>query len=316
MKTVKKTYSTTQEILYTVCLAAWKLCSDNLAKFTALKAFYTEPFVTNAVQAVNDAKQLPESRVTIAGRKEARINLANSTRQVRSNWQTLKVYITKAFPQNIVKAKLDAAGAALYAKASVDNWSAVRSLIDTANVFIDSNLAELTANENMPANFQATFKSAGDSCIEFSVVYARMNMEKQVATSGKIDANNAIYATVIEMLKDGQQIFKDDVSSKRQFTFSYLVSIHRGERPASLRGKIVNTLNTPVESAIIASQDGKYTATTNRKGHYRINRIAAGTYTFTITCPGYEAVVQEITFVAGKASKGDFAMSNILMKVA
>ena len=316
MKQKKMTYSTPQEILYTVCIAAWDLCSQNLAKFNSLKAFYTKAFITSAVKAVQAAKQLPESRQTIAGRKEARVNLAIATRQVRNNWQVLKVYITKAFDESIVKTKLDAAGAALYHKASVDNWSAARSLIDTANIFIAANLTELTANGNMPADFQATFKAAGDACIALSVIYSKANMEKEVATSTKVEANNAIYASVIEMLKDGQQIFKDDAIMKRQFTFNYLVKMHRGEGSASLRGYIVNSLNQPIAGAVILSEDQKYTGTTDAKGYYRITRIAEGTYTFTITCPGYTAIVHTTTFAAGKASRGDFRMTNTLKKVA
>lgn len=316
MKTVKKNYSTPQEILYTVCIAAWNLCSQNLLKFSALKAFYTDAFIANAVLEVQNAKQLPESLETISAKKEARINLAISTRQVLANWQVLKVYITRAFDENIVKTKLQSAGAALYIKASLDNWSAVRSLIDTANTFIANNLDSLTANENMPADFQTTFSAKGESCIALSVIYSHINMEKEMATSVKVDANNAIYTSVIEMLKDGQQIFKDNAKMKRQFTFHYLVSIHRGERPASLKGRIFNNLNMPVAGAVILSQDQKYTATTNSKGHYDIKRIAAGTYTFTITCPGYNSLMQVITFTAGTSSKGDFAMTNVMMKVA
>ena len=316
IKIKKNSYSIPQEILYTVCLVAWNLCSQNLQKFSNLKSFYTKAFIAAAVKAVQVAKQLPESRQTIADCKEARINLQKATSKVRANWQLLKVYITKAFEESMVKTKLDAAGAALYPRASVDNWSAVRSLIDAANNFIAANLDALMANGNMPADFQTTFKVDGDSCIALSAIYGKVNMEKQMATSTKQNANNAIYANVIEMLKDGQQIFKNDEIMKRQFTFSYLVSMHRGEGSASLKGRIVNSLNQPVAGAVILSQDQKYTGTTNSKGHYRINRIAAGTYTFTITCAGYNPVVQTITFAAATASKGDFEMISVMKKVA
>ena len=316
MKSINNSYSTPQEILYTVCLDAWNLCSQNLQKFSSLKVYYTPAFITSAVEAVQAAKQLPESRQTIAGRKEVRINLVNTTRQVLSNWQVLKIYITKAFEESMVKTKLDAAGAALYARASLNNWSAVRSLIDTANIFIASNLTELTANGNMPADFQTTFKAAGDACIDLSVIYFKANMEKEVATSIKVGANNAIFASVMEMLKDGQQIFRDDATMKRQFTFNYLVKMHRGDGSASLKGYIVNSLNQPVAGAVILSQDQKYTGATDEKGYYRISHIAGGTYAFTITCPGYTPIVQTITFAADTATRANFEMIDALKKVA
>jgi len=316
MKKNKKNYGIPQEILYTVCVAAWKLCGQNLPSFTALKAFYSETFVANALQAVNDAKQLPEILTTISARKVARIHLIKDTRKVLANWQVLKVYITKAFDEKLVKTKLHAAGASLYPRASVDNWTAVRSLIEAANTFIASNLDALTANENMPTEYLNTFKTADDNCVAAYIIFSHINMEKETATSIKIEANNAIYMNVIEMLKDGQQIFKEDEIMKRKFTFNYLVSMNRGERPASLKGIIVNNLNMPVAGAVILSQDQKYTATTGNKGKYHINRIAAGTYSFTINCPGYSPLVQVITFAAGKASKGDFEMTNVMKKVA
>jgi hypothetical protein len=141
-------------------------------------------------------------------------------------------------------------------------------------------------------------------------------MENEMATSTKINANSAIYASVMQMLKDGQQIFKDDPAMKKQFTFNYLVSMYRGEGSASLKGRIINSLNLPVEGAVITSQDLKYSATTDKKGQYRITRIAAGTYTFTVNCPGYEPIEQTITFAASTASKGDFTLASVMLKVA
>lgn len=290
--------------------------SQNLPSFTALKAFYTEALVASALEAVKAARQLPESLTTISARKEARINLIKATRKVMANWQVLKVYITKAFDEKLVKTKLQAAGASLYPRASFDNWMAVRSLIDAANIFIANNIDALTANENMPAEYLDTFKTAGDNCIGAYTIFSHINMEKETATSVKIEANNAIFVSLMEMMKDGQQIFKEDVIMKRKFTFNYLVKMHRGEGSASLKGRIVTNLNQPLANAVIVSQDQKYSGTTNRKGQYRINRIAAGTYTFNITCAGYNPLVQTITFVAGTASKGDFEMASVMMKVA
>ena len=309
-------YGTPQEILYAVCLAAWNLCSQNLQRFTNLKARYTAAYIDDMLAAVQAARQLPDSRQTLADRKVARINLINATRQVQGNWQLLKVYITEAFEKDMVKAKLDAAGAALYSKASVDNWSAVRSLIDTANTFIAANIDALTDNENMPASFQGTFQDDGNSCIALSVTFAQANLAKEMATSTKIDANNAIYASVIEMLKDGQQIFKEEAAVKRQFTFSYLVSLYKGEGSASLKGYVTNNLGQPIQGATIISADQKYKATSNAKGRYRINRIAEGTYTFTVTCPGYNPIEQSITFTAGTASTVNFEMVNVMKKAA
>jgi hypothetical protein len=316
MKRTKSNNGVPQEILYSVCLAAWNLCSQNLAKFTALKAFYTEAFIDQALAAVQAAKDLPQIVQTLAYRKEARINLVNATKQVQANWQLLKLYINKAFAEDIVRARLDGAGAAFYVKASADNWSAVRSLIDTANAFIANNLGDLMANDNMPADFQTKFQADGNSCIELSVSHARLNIEKEMATNRKVEANNTIYASTIEMLKDGQQIFKDNAAAQKQFTFSYLVSIYRGERSASLKGYVVNYLGLPIEGASVVSADQKYAAITDDKGYYCITRIAEGAYTFSVTCTGYVPQMQQITFTAGTASRSNFELTNKMKQVA
>jgi hypothetical protein len=253
---------------------------------------------------------------TLAYRKEARINLVNATKQVQANWQLLKLYINKAFAGDIVQAKLEAAGAAFYEKASAGNWSAVRSLINTANTFIINNMVDLMANENMPADFKTKFQADGNSCIELSVTHARVNIEKEMATSRKVEANNAIYASAIEMLKDGQQLFKDNAAAQKQFTFHFLVSMYQGEGSASLKGYVVNDLGLPVEGVSVISVDQKYAAITDNKGYYRIARIAEGVYTFSLTCAGYVPQMQQITFTAGTASRGDFQLTNEMKQVA
>ncbi len=316
MKNLEKVYGTSQEILYTICLSAWDLCSQHLTKFASLKGYYTADFILAEKEAVQNAKELPSTVQTVSGRKAARINMQAATRQVQADWQLLKLYIVKAYNKSMINIKLEAAGATFYAKASVDNWSCVRSLIEQANNFILANLEELTANDNMPAAFQTTFQNAGEECTELSTIFFGLNLKKQVATSNKINANNNIYARVIEMMKDGQQIFRDNSDAKKQFTFSQLVSVYKSEGSASLRGRISNNVNFPLHGVAIISIDKKYSATTDAKGGYRINRIAEGGYTFSVTCPGYAPVKQVIHFTAGTASKADFELVSAMKDVA
>ena len=316
MKENKRPYGVTQEILYTLCMLAWKLCSEYLPKFTSLKAFYTEAFIADAQQAVRDAKQLPTSNQTKTFCKNARIKLSASTRQMLLSWKMLKGYIITAFDEREVKSMLEAAGASYYQKASVDNWTAVRTLIDEATIFIAEHLAELTANDNMPADFQASFKAAGDNCIALSSVYSDATLQKQRTTSLKVAANNAIYSSLTDMLKDGQLVFQDAPATKRQFIYKHLVSNYRKEHSASLKGYIVDELGRPVEGVAVLSVDEKYGTVSDSKGYYKITRIEAGTYNFNITCFGYEPLLLTFNFAAGVSTKGDFAITSIMKKVA
>jgi len=85
---------------------------------------------------------------------------------------------------------------------------------------------------------------------------------------------------------------------------------------ASLKGYVTTSLGMPVEGATITSASGKYIATTNEKGYYTINRVAEGTYTFIISCPGYAPIEQVISFAAGTASNISFQMTNVMKKAA
>ena len=72
---------------------------------------------------------------------------------------------------------------------------------------------------------------------------------------------------MIEKLKDGQQLFTDDAAIKKQFTFSKLIAVNMDEGSASLRGRIVNHFNLPVQRASIIPADQKYFAITDAKGN-------------------------------------------------
>lgn len=140
MKQLNKEYNIPQEILYTVCLNAWNLCGKNLPKFAALKGYYTEAFIAEAMEAVQAAKQLMGLLQTSSTRKEARLYVVESAREMMINWQLLKRYIIQAYDKNIVDTMLQAAGESFYKKASLYTWSAVRSLISAGNAFIASEL--------------------------------------------------------------------------------------------------------------------------------------------------------------------------------
>ena len=189
---------------------------------------------------------MPSTVQTVTDRKAARIALTASTKQVQANWQLLKVYITKAYNKSLWQTKLDAAGASFYGKASLDNWSSISSLIEAANAFYCGQSRRPYCKWKIPATFQTTFQNEGENCINLSNNFFGLNMQKQMATSAKIDANNAIYTSVMEMLKDGQQIFKDDAATKRLFTFNSLVAVYKGEGSASLTGPVLlNDLDAP-----------------------------------------------------------------------
>ena len=316
MKKSNTLFDCSQKVLYLVCIAGWNLCTKFLTSFAAFRAIYTPAYIADKIQAVKDANNLQPETTDTGDRTISRIECVSALKVVRRDWQKLKTYISNAFPEDQVKAQLKIAGSGLYRKVSAKNWSSAHSLIDDANSFIENNLATLTANgTNMPADFQATFESDGAAFVKISAAYFDATVEKKQFTAKKQNALNACYESLIIMLKDGQQIFAEDKVAKEQFVFAQLKGDYKGGS-ASLIGYITNQNTQPVEGAVITSQNGAYTATTNKKGYYRITRIAEGTYNFTISCPGYAAVEQPVTFTAGMRSKADILLVNAMKKAS
>ena len=313
---LKKFFSCTKELLYTVCTACWNNCSNNLTAFTNFKALYTPQYVTDALQAVQDAQALPDSVAAIAARKAARVQLIQASDGVKACFQALKMYIAQAYTKDMVPSMLDAAGFRFYKKASANNWSAFRSLIDAANNFITANLDQLTANNNMPATFPAAFQSAGAGFVEQSTIFFAVDSAKKLAVSNKTEANNAIYESCISMLKDGQQIYKDDEAMKALFVFSEQVAAHKGAITGSAFGYLKNDAKLPIAGATITSKEMGYTAVSNAKGYYSIKRMVEGTYTLTFSCPGYAPQDVTVTVVAGVRTKATVTLASAMKKVA
>ena len=313
---LSKNYGCTKELLYTVSLACWNSCSHYQTDFAGFKALYTPEFIADAIQKVKEAQAIPDSRQAIAARAAARVNLIETGGTVKVNWQALKAYITQAYSKEMAPAMLEGAGASLYKKVSGDNWSAIRSLIDAANNFMTQNLNTLTDNANMPATFPAVFQTSGENFVNLSVTYFDVDNAKKMVVTQKTEANNAVYESVISMLKDGQQIFKDDVAVKNLFVFDQQLSVRKGATPASLGGYIKNESKMPVLGASIASSELNYQAFTNTKGHFSIKRMVAGVYNITVTCPGYAPFTQQVTLTAGVAFKLNLTLENVMKKVA
>ena len=203
---IKNIFSCPQEILYTIAIMGWTFCRQFIKDFNMFKSKYTDAFIDAAIARVDTAKAMVTNRQRSALAKEARIALETSTATNLAHWQTLKRYIADAYPKSLVKAKLAAAGAALYPKASVDNWSAVRSLLEAANTFILDNFTALTANDNMPALFKDTFNNASQQCYILSAAYfdtdvqnsVDMNVVDDVSSSGHLCAVIQCYKCTIK----------------------------------------------------------------------------------------------------------------------
>ena len=97
MKQNQKKYDTSQEIFYQVCENGRNLCSRYLTNFVELKAYYTSDCISNAMQALTEARKRTSNGQTLNHRKELRINMVKDAAQVLYNWQLLKQYTITAY---------------------------------------------------------------------------------------------------------------------------------------------------------------------------------------------------------------------------
>ena len=93
------------------------------------------------------------------------------------------------------------------------------------------------------------------------------------------------------------------------------------QQPAAIAGQIVDVTGAPVEGATIALTGNSLlaprTATTNADGRYRLDLLAAGTYTITVEKAGVGRLTGTIVASNSRDTTGDFILgANIIEKIA
>ncbi len=212
----KPNYNCTEQELYTICTTGWNSVTQHLTRFTAFKAKYVATLVTTRLASVVIASELPDEQQRNSDYETASIELRKIGRTSCDKWQMLKRYIADAFPADQQKPMLEAAGFNYYDKAGSGNWDSVKGLMTSGSTFITAKLADLTANDNMPLTFQVEFDALKTDFNKF----IQAEEESRVGQDTKINANNAIFADLMSMLLDGQEIFKKEEALLKQFVFA------------------------------------------------------------------------------------------------
>ncbi|HRE38931.1 MAG TPA: hypothetical protein PK092_10860 [Chitinophagaceae bacterium] len=214
------TYNCSQQDLYTIARLGWHSCSQYLTAFQQFSPVYTPAYIDAALAQVDAAQNLP-------GRKETTRTLLAQVKQQASQcfrlWQLLKRYITKAFPQDELSIRLSAAGAQQYRKAYRGSWQHCTQLLQDAQAFINNHQGGLLANNIMPPSFPSAFSNAAAVYHSLLKDYYASSQLSEVDTQAKILANNAVHRQLMQMLADGQHIFKRNTAVKHLFTFDQML---------------------------------------------------------------------------------------------
>jgi len=287
-------YTCSQSELYTIARVGWNSCRQHLVDFADFKARYTDLYIDNRIAEMAAAQNLPDFQARNDASESQRVLLTELTRTILDQWQRLKRYIADAFPRSLQKTKLEAAGSTHYAKAANYNWDSVESLLVSATNFVNDNLATLTANENMPPNFQTKFNTYRTDFEAAHTTFIDSEETARIGRETKIVANNNVHRWLMNMFLDGQEIFKRQDAIKAQFVFDRVLQLASGSGSQGIKGYVTQSgSDIPIADVLITILQNGRTITTDSNGRYEMIQIANGTYNLSFEKTGYVTLLQE-----------------------
>ncbi len=287
-------YKCSQLELYTAAVLIWSSCGQYLGDFKNFKSKYTAEFISEARAAIEAARQIPDQQTRNDATETFGILLAEKAAALRVEWQRLKRYLEEAYPENLLKPKLEAAGQPYYERAGQNNWASVLGLSTAAQNFMTANLGDLLTKGYMPEAFPAKFDKLG---VDFRTLQQQFLDSKGIESVGaatKVRANNAIYKSAIAVCKDGQEVFRNDDALAAQFIFEEVLVKIRGGSPSGISGIVTDhNTNLPLANIEVTVDGLNKTTTTDNEGRYEFRPLAAGTYTLTFRQFGRQTRIEQ-----------------------
>ncbi len=217
-------YRCTQSELYAICNIGWNSFKEHVNEFTKLKGFYTIDYANERLAEVEVAFNLPDYSNRYSESEAIRVGMIKKADECLGKWQILKRYILEAFSKEYHKLHLDSAGIEFYNQSAAYNWEVIFALMRSGSQFIETHMAELLANNNMPAGFKAEFDLVLVELFEmYQQFFEAMSQAKEI-TSLKINANNDIYEKLMRMFKDAQQIFRHEPGIRQRYIFTHVLA--------------------------------------------------------------------------------------------
>ncbi len=283
--------SGTQQNVISVSKLAWGYCLALIDRFAVFSTRFTPDLVADMVKQADDANALPSKEQRANAKRTAHVELIEANDAVCLQWQTLKRYILQAYPKNLVKIKLDAAGYLHYRHAKGGRWENTLSLAKDAKEFMTAFATDLEANENMPKDFPADF---GVVVAVFERERNRFVGDTQSAKEGTNSKDKAIYEVELELsklLSAGKVIFDKDPVNLKKFTYDDLIKEVRGNEPSGVKGYLYNATDGQPVSGVVVSASG-YSTASDEMGKFEL-RMASGTYDVLFEKPGFEPLLLE-----------------------
>lgn len=286
--TIRARFGTSVARFYVIIAVLLRLFKENITGFSNFKSTYTDTYADDLKRELESAKALPTTGVSTSERKKARNETKAASKKVREKWQDGKKYANGTYDQPDLDVMLREAGAEYYAAGAVQ-WDSVQAMGEAMNKFLPKYKDDLMTKGAMPVEFIRDFADLVTDYTDKLQIFKAANNSKQLAVAAKMKANNKLYDKVIAICEDATSVFRNDLTLKRLFSYSYQLSMAKGGA-ASFKGTI--TLNgVPVEGATIETADGK-SAVSDKFGKFKITKMEHGDWIFVIRKAGL--VTQEL----------------------
>lgn len=304
MKALVPTYPCTMQELYLVARTGWGPCRAQLAKFSALKPKYTGRFIDERLWEIDDAEALPAFEERNDECTTQYLHFERATVLALANWQVLKTYIVDGYEGEVQVKKLRSAGLGYYKRAAGGKTDALLNVLSLGSSFIQKNKSELVAKNVMPDTFERVYNDGRDDCLKARRDYVDTRQDTGKETDEKLLANNAVYDKFAMMCKDGQRIFLREPVLKKSFVIRDLLTLVGRGGVAGFKLTIKNSVTKmPLADVQVFDSTGEYAGVSNSKGKVAWKRMAAGTYTFTLSLEGFAPVMLTVTLMPRKTKQ-------------
>ncbi len=306
-------------------LKAWENCKARLPRFEAEGGpRYSKEFVDGQIAYIKEIKALPNDRARRAPSRSERLALMAARQAVSDLASRLNKAIEYTWKDPLlVEVQRSAAGLVTFGEATVADWEAVASFIESANTFLPANLERMVQAGAMNAEFPGKFESVGAA---FDTIWTSLQAKRQSAKSGTKEVAAGIVKIQEElnpMLSDALDFFKYEPALKELFVQETLLKEVRNGHPATVSGGTTLPATNPdvkkgkplagilVE---VLDEPGK-SATTNKHGRYKI-QLAGGVFTLRFSGEGLVPVERQVTLDPGKGRYLDMVLEPAPVEIA
>lgn len=305
----KRPYPGTQQNLYSYSTKIWENYLNRLADFSAYRAAFTQQLGDDALSFIAATEAMPSYEALRAEHSMARNKLVADNDAVLGACRQLFDFIAKAFVVADQPGLLMAAGKGYYKGAANFAWDKTATMIRMATTFMKDKGTKLMENDNMPATFPGEFKLLADAFTAQRQLFKVKESEATLAILEKANANNKVYASLSEMTKSADAIYRKNRVALREFTIQQVLKTVRGISPSGIKGRVFQDEHkTPLGNVLVYDKNDPARFThTNQDGRFEL-KYPAGSLTAVFEAEGFQPL--EVT---KKVSVGTMSPTRIVL---